>query len=96
MPTINLSEINWLAVIVSCLVAFFIGGIWYSALFTNAWTKAQGWSEQKVAELKAKMSPPKFFGGMIASYMVLAFALAVLASLPTVASFWLLSTYSWA
>lgn len=80
MPTIDLGEINWLAVIVSGLVAFFIGGLWYSALFGNAWTKAQGWSAERIAEIKATVSPPKFFGGMIVACQVLAFAMALIAT----------------
>jgi hypothetical protein len=34
----DLSTINWLAVIIAALSAFIIGGIWYSpVLFANAW-----------------------------------------------------------
>jgi hypothetical protein len=78
MPTIDLNEINWLAVIVAALAAFLVGGIWYSALFGKVWAKAQGWTDEQVAAIKAQMSPPKFFGGMIVSYVVLALVLAVL------------------
>lgn len=78
MPDIDLTQINYLAVVVAALAAFLIGGIWYSALFANAWTKAQGWTDEQVAAMKAKMSPPKFFGGMIIAYLVLAFAITVL------------------
>ncbi len=78
MPQINWNEINWLAVAIADLAAFFVGGLWYSGLFGKPWMKAQGWSESKVAELKAAMSPPKFFGGMIVSYFILAMAIAIL------------------
>ncbi|MCI0365330.1 MAG: DUF1761 domain-containing protein [Phycisphaerales bacterium] len=80
MPTIEWNQINWLAVIAAALAAFVIAGIWYSALFATAWTKAQGWTDDQAAAIKARMVPAKFFGGMIASYLVLAFAIAVLAS----------------
>lgn len=34
----DISHLNWLAVIVAALSAFLVGGIWYSkALFGNAW-----------------------------------------------------------
>ena len=36
------SQINWLAVLVGALAYFFLGAIWYSALFRNAWIKATG------------------------------------------------------
>jgi len=36
------SHINWLAVLVAALAYFFLGAIWYSALFRNAWIKATG------------------------------------------------------
>ena len=36
------SHINWLAVLVGALAYFFLGAIWYSALFRNAWIKAAG------------------------------------------------------
>ena len=80
MPSLELSEIHWPAVIAAALVAFFIAGAWYQALFRQAWVDAQGWSPEKVAELQARMNPARFFGGMIVSYLLLAFALAALAS----------------
>jgi Protein of unknown function (DUF1761) len=72
------SEVNYLAVLVSGLVAFFVGGLWYQALFGKLWVKLHGYSPEKVKEMQASMSPPKFFGGMIASYLVLGFAVALL------------------
>jgi hypothetical protein len=42
MGTQIFSVINWLAVLVSALAYFFIGAIWYSFLFRNAWIKAAG------------------------------------------------------
>jgi len=36
------SQVNWLAVLVGALAYFFLGAIWYSALFRNAWIKATG------------------------------------------------------
>lgn len=39
----DLSNINWLAVIVAALSVFVVGGIWYSPLlFGNAWMKENG------------------------------------------------------
>jgi len=73
-----MNEINYLAVLVAALATFMLAGLWYSALFGKLWARLQGFSDAQVAELKAKMSPPKFFGGMIASYFVLALVMAAL------------------
>jgi hypothetical protein len=44
----NPANINWLAVVVSTLAAFFIGFIWYSPLlFAKVWMKASGMTEEK-------------------------------------------------
>lgn len=77
MPYDHLGHFNWIAVIVAALVAFFIGGLWYQALFGKLWIKMQGFSDQQVAEMKARMKPGIFFGGMIVSYIVLAAALEI-------------------
>ena len=45
----NISIINWLAVIVAALSAFALGGIWYSsALFGNAWMKDSNLTEEEI------------------------------------------------
>lgn len=77
MP-IDLSAVNYLAVLVAGLAAFFIGGFWYQALFGKLWVKLHGYSPEKVLEMKAKRPPALFFGGMIAAYIVLAFIMAIL------------------
>ena len=44
-----LAGINWAAVVVSTVVAFAIGGAWYStALFGNAWLEEVGLTEEAV------------------------------------------------
>lgn len=42
MGTEIFSQINWLAVIVAGAAYFFLGAIWYSFLFKNAWIKSSG------------------------------------------------------
>ena len=42
MNTDLFSQVNWLAILVAALAYFFLGAIWYSALFRNAWIKATG------------------------------------------------------
>lgn len=52
-------EINWLAVIAAAVSAFVLGGVWYGALFGDAWLKAAGVTkEQAMASNKALI-----FGG---------------------------------
>jgi Protein of unknown function (DUF1761) len=36
------SDINWLAVLAGGLAYFFLGAVWYSFIFKNAWIKASG------------------------------------------------------
>jgi len=42
MNTDIFSHLNWLAILVGTLAYFFLGAIWYSALFRDAWIKAAG------------------------------------------------------
>ena len=42
MTTDLFSHMNWLAVLVAAIAYFFLGAIWYSALFRDAWIKAAG------------------------------------------------------
>lgn len=42
MGTEIFSHINWLAVIVAGAAYFFLGAIWYSFIFKNAWIKSSG------------------------------------------------------
>jgi hypothetical protein len=71
-------KINWLAVLVAGLVAFLVGGVWYTALFGQLWIDLQGFSPDQVQEMQARMPPPLFFGGMFVCYLLLAFILALL------------------
>lgn len=76
--TINLSLVNWPAVLVAGVAAFLLGGIWYQAFFGKLWIRMQGWSDQAVAEMKAKTPMGIFLGGMFACYLVLAVAMEFL------------------
>ena len=75
---IDFGKLNWLAVLAAAIGTFMLGGLWYSALFGKTWVKMQGWSDEQAKEMQANMSPAKFFGGMLASYFVLAIILALL------------------
>lgn len=78
MQGISVSGVNYLAVIVCGIGAFMIGGAWYTALFGKAWLAAQNLSEEQTKQLTAQRSPAAFFGGLLVSYVVIAWVLAVL------------------
>jgi hypothetical protein len=79
----TLAAIYWPAVVVSTIVAFAIGGVWYSkALFGNAWLEEVGLTEEAVNN--ANM--PKTFGGTLVLQFL---AVSVLAALLGPESSWL-------
>lgn len=43
-----MAEINWLAVLLGALAFFLVGAIWYGVLFSKAWQKAAGMSDEKI------------------------------------------------
>jgi len=77
MPAFELSDINWLAVLVAAFVTFMLGGLWYTALFGRTWQRLHGYSEADVKALQAKRPPPVFFGTMLACYLVMAVSMAI-------------------
>lgn len=75
----HLPEVNYLAVVVSGVVIFLLGGLWYSALFTKKWVALQGKTEE---ELKASVKTPMplLFAGAFISGLLVAWVLAVLSN----------------
>ena len=70
----DISTINWIAVLVAALSNFVIGGIWYSPiLFGNAWMKENNFSDD---DLK-KGNMPKIFGLTFLFSLVMSFNLAM-------------------
>src|SRR2546429_1612246 len=52
MPTAN---VNILAVLVAALLTFVLGAFWYSPiLFARQWMQAQGYTPEKIAEMKKR------------------------------------------
>ncbi|HEY0673282.1 MAG TPA: DUF1761 domain-containing protein [Longimicrobiales bacterium] len=43
----ELSTINWLAVLVAALSTFILGGLWYGPLFGRSWMRASGMTEER-------------------------------------------------
>jgi hypothetical protein len=50
---------NWLAVVLGTIVFFFVGAIWYSALFAKPWQREVGLSTE---QLKAGANIPLIMG----------------------------------
>jgi hypothetical protein len=75
--TLNFESINWLAVAVAAFATFMLGGVWYTML-AKPWQRLHGYSDEQVAEMKRSRPPAVFFGGMIASYVVLAAVLGLI------------------
>jgi hypothetical protein len=81
------TQINFIAVLVAGLVSFFLGAIWYMPLFGTLWVRLHGLTDEQVKQRQARMNPGVFFGGMIVSYLFVAFAMAFLL-LPLNATRW--------
>jgi hypothetical protein len=57
--TLSFAEINWLSVLVAALLAFGIGGLWYSpVLFSKVWQKELKLSDEEIKNA----SMPLVFG----------------------------------
>ncbi len=65
---------NFAAMIVAAVVAFLIGGLWYSPLlFAKQWTAAHAHTPEDVAKLKA--DAPKAYAISLVAFLVMAFIL---------------------
>ena len=74
MPQVH---INFLAVVVAAVVAFIIGGLWYSPLlFAKLWVNAHGYSEEQVKEMQKGAG--KAYAVTLVCDFLIALAIAVL------------------
>ena len=72
-------HINYLAVVVSAVVAFLLGGLWYSpVLFAKMWVRAHGYSEEQVKEMQGRAG--KGYAASVLCLLLIALAMAALAS----------------
>lgn len=75
MPQVH---INFLAVLVSAVLAFAIGGLWYSPfLFAKQWVDAHGFAEEQVMEMQKGAS--KAYSISLVCMVFIALAMAVIA-----------------
>lgn len=70
---IDLSTLNYLAVAVAALSVFVIGALWYSLLFSKAWMRAAGMTEEDTRRGSQGLK----FGGALLLSLFSAFMLAM-------------------
>jgi len=69
----DLSKLNYIAVLVSAVVAFVIGGMWYSPLlFGKAWQRETGLTDDRLQ----RRNPGKIMGTAFVLTLIMAFNLA--------------------
>lgn len=68
------SGVNYLAVIVAAVVAFGIGAVWYTFLFSRQWMAALGTTRE---EMQSRGGSPLPFLIAIIGYLVMAWVIAV-------------------
>jgi hypothetical protein len=69
----DLSTINWLAVVVAAAAFFALGAIWYGPLFGKAWQKAVSLSDEEIKN--ANMG--KLFGSAFIMALIVSFGMAM-------------------
>ena len=62
----DMSAINWLAVLVAALIPFAIGFPWYGPLFGKQWMSSIGLSEEQTN----RMNMPKVFGVSLIAQLI--------------------------
>src|SRR3989442_649584 len=84
MPTAN---VNVLAVIVAAVATFILGAVWYSpVLFAKQWVQAHGYTPEQLEAMK-KRGVARAYAVSALCYLVMAYALALLASYTQATSF---------
>jgi hypothetical protein len=73
-----LPHVNYFAVLVTGVVIFILGGLWYSkALFAKRWTTLMGKSEEELKAASASSNMPLMFAGAFICGLLIAWVLAV-------------------
>lgn len=77
----NLSNVNFIAVLVAAVVNMALGMAWYSPLlFGDVWAKAMGWSKKEIEKAKSK-GMQKTYALAFASGFVMMYILALFVNL---------------
>jgi len=81
----DLSSINYLAVVVAALSTFILGGLWYSPmLFGKAWMRANSFTDAALQTF----SKARMFGWSFVFSLVMALNLAIFLAGPTTNTVW--------
>ena len=73
-----LPQVNDLAVLVSAVLIFILGGLWYSkALFAKRWIALMGKSEEELKAASASSNMPLMFVGAFVCGLLIAWTLAI-------------------
>ncbi len=81
----DMSAVNWLAVLVAALSTFLLGGLWYSpVLFGKAWMKENGFSDEDMKKGNMGM----IFGFSFILSLVMAANLAMFLNDPKTDTMW--------
>lgn len=72
----HVQEHNFFAILVAAVVAFLLGGLWYSPLlFAKLWTAAHGFTAEQIAAMKA--GAPRVYGISFVALIVMAAVLSI-------------------
>ncbi|MBT3231789.1 MAG: DUF1761 domain-containing protein [Calditrichaeota bacterium] len=77
-------EINYWAVLVSAVVFFLIGAMWYGPLLGKAWLKAMGWTRESLEASIGKTTMAKSFIIMFVSSLIMSYVTAHMVSFMSV------------
>jgi hypothetical protein len=86
----DLSTINWLAVLVAAVSTFLLGGLWYGPIFGRSWMAAAGMTEERARQ--GNMA--KVFGLSFLLQLIAALVLAMFVGPESDAMFGLLAGLS--
>ncbi len=70
----EIAAVNWIAVLVTALAGFVIGGLWYGPLFSKPWMQASG---VKTGNMTTAQTVRLFASAYVLN-VIIAFALAIL------------------
>lgn len=71
-------HINWLAILVSGIVIFMLGGLWYSpVLFAKRWIALQNKTEEQMRAEAAAANMPLMYASAFLTGLIIAWAMAM-------------------
>src|SRR4051812_1910236 len=75
----HMHAVNWLAIIVSAIVIFMLGGLWYSPIgFAKRWIALQGRTEEEMRAQAAAANMPLLYLSAFITSLLIAFVMGLL------------------